>query len=138
MIRREMEAWSRWASPDSVSAVAQVAIDAMYAWPMRMWANREFADLTPLPSPSLHNWPTHWTHAAALAAAEIAIPCREHGKRKWEVVVMLDGCGVSRGELSGLTISEARDAVVGGFDDDAGDCQTTGCYSADGPSACLL
>jgi hypothetical protein len=75
MIRREVEAWSRWASPDSVSAVAHVAIDAMHAWPMRMWANREFADLTPLPCPSLQNWPTHWTHAAALAAAEMAIVC---------------------------------------------------------------
>jgi hypothetical protein len=70
MIRREMKAWTRWASPDSVSTVAHVAIDAMYAWPTHMGA-----DLTPPPCPRLREWPTHWTHAAALAAAEMAIVC---------------------------------------------------------------
>jgi hypothetical protein len=75
MIRREIEAWSRWASPDSVSAVAHVAIDAMHMWPMRMGANRELADhLEPL-CPCIWEWPMRWRQAAALAAAEMAIVC---------------------------------------------------------------
>jgi hypothetical protein len=74
MIRREMEAWSRWASPDSVSAVAHVAIDAMHAWPTRMSGNWELADLAP-PCPCVWEWPTRRRQAAALAAAEMAIVC---------------------------------------------------------------
>jgi hypothetical protein len=73
MIRREMEAWSRWASPDSVTDVALIAVDAMGAWPM--WcSNRELDDVAPW-CPSAWEWSARWTEAAALAAAELAIIC---------------------------------------------------------------
>jgi hypothetical protein len=74
MIFHEMETWSRWASPDSVSAVAQVVVDAMDAWPIRMCGNWEIADLTPWCS-SVWAWPVQWSQAAALASAELAIIC---------------------------------------------------------------
>jgi hypothetical protein len=70
----EIEAWLRWASPYSISAVAQVAVDAMNAWPMRICGSRELADLAPW-CPSVWAWPAQWSEAAALAAAEMAIVC---------------------------------------------------------------
>jgi hypothetical protein len=69
-----MKAWSRWASPVSINVVAQVAVDAMVEWPMRMCGNRELADLAPW-CPSVWEWPGRWSEAAALAAAELAIVC---------------------------------------------------------------
>jgi hypothetical protein len=73
MLLCEMKAWSRWASPDSVDAVGQVAIEAMGAWPM--WcSNRELDDVAPW-CPSVWEWSARWSEAAALAAAEMAIVC---------------------------------------------------------------
>jgi hypothetical protein len=56
MLLCEIKAWSRWASPDSIDAVAQVVVDAMNAWPMRMCGNRELDDLAPW-CPSVWAWP---------------------------------------------------------------------------------
>jgi hypothetical protein len=74
MLFREIVAWSRRASPYSINSVAQVAVDAINAWPMRDCGNRELADLAPW-CPSVGAWPVQWSAAAALAAAEMAIVC---------------------------------------------------------------
>jgi hypothetical protein len=74
MLSHEIKAWSRQAAPDAVKAVAEVAIDAMNAWPIRMCGNRELVDLAPW-CPSLRGQSARWSQAAALAAAEMAIVC---------------------------------------------------------------
>jgi hypothetical protein len=74
MTYREIKAWSRWASQESINAVAQVAVDAMDAWTMRTFGDSELTDLAWW-CPSIWAWPVQWSEAAALAAAETAIVC---------------------------------------------------------------
>jgi hypothetical protein len=74
VISQEILVWARWADRDSVAAVAQVAIDAMTEWPMRMVDHQELADLVPWRRDGWI-WPVGWNETPALAAAEMAIIC---------------------------------------------------------------
>jgi hypothetical protein len=69
MLFCEINAWLRWAAPESLNTVVHAAVDAMDAWPM--CGN---PDLAPLCRP-IWVWPIEWSEAAAQAAAEMAIVC---------------------------------------------------------------
>jgi hypothetical protein len=75
MIAHEIVIWSRWAAQGSVNAVAQVAIDAMAEWPMRMCGDQELDDLAPWRQSGWVACRRDGMRAAALAAAETAIIC---------------------------------------------------------------